>query len=173
MAAESHRVPRTVGLDERFASVLPDVLITIGLEDFARLAGEALAPKDEPTLGLAHIHAPQVSVRDQAATLVERLRRTRSTTFRALVADSPDRLTTVARFLALLELFREGAVAFEQVTPLGELSVRWTGADDGEIDVVDEYEMSAGAEADNDSGEGPQTMDLDGSEGSQDDDVVE
>ena len=133
--------------------MLPDVLITIGPEEFARLAGAALAPKDEPTLGLAHIHAPQVSVRDQAATIVERLRRTRSMTFRASGGRTPpDRLTTVARFLALLELFREGAVAFEQVTPLGELSVRWTGSDEGEIDVVDEYDAAASAGHDNDPG---------------------
>jgi segregation and condensation protein A len=173
MADESRRVPRSVALEERFASVLPDVLITIGLEDFAKLAGEALTPKDEPTLGLAHMHAPQVSVRDQAAAIVDRLRRTRSMTFRALVADSPDRLTTVARFLALLELFREGAVAFEQVTPLGELSVRWTGSDEGDIDVVDEYDAAASAEADDDPGSGSQRMEPDGPEGSQDDDAVE
>jgi segregation and condensation protein A len=84
-----------------------------------------------------------VSVREQAATLVERLRRQRSATFRALTADSPDRLTTVARFLALLELFREGVVAFDQVTPLGELSIRWTGADDTDVEIVDEYDESA------------------------------
>ena len=173
MAEESRRVPRSVSLDERFASVLPDVLITIGLEDFAQLAGEALAPKDEPTLGLAHLHAPHVSVRDQAATIVERLRRTRSTTFRALVADSPDRLTTVARFLALLELFREGAVAFDQVTPLGELSVRWTGSDEGEIDVADEYEAAVEGGPDDDPGSGSRTMDPDGSEGSQDDHPID
>ncbi|MEJ7743957.1 MAG: segregation/condensation protein A [Nocardioidaceae bacterium] len=72
--------------------------------------------------------------------LVDRLRRTRTTTFRALAADSPDTVTTVARFLALLELFREGAVAFEQVTPLGELTIRWTGADSGELDLESEYD---------------------------------
>ncbi len=179
MAEESRRVPRTVGLEDRFAAVLPDVLITIGVEDFARLAGEALTPKEVPTLGLAHLHAPHVSVREQAATLVERLRRTRSTTFRALVADSPDRLTTVARFLALLELFREGAVSFDQVTPLGELSVRWTGADQGEIDVEDEYEPDAtdGPEVtdgpDDDPDAGSPTMDPDGWEGSHDDHALD
>ena len=72
--------------------------------------------------------------------IVDRLRRQRSTTFRALVADSPDTVTTVCRFLALLELFREAAVAFDQVTPLGELTIRWTGTDDGEIDVSDEFD---------------------------------
>jgi len=143
LAAEARRVPRSVGLDERFAKVLPDVLITLGPDEFAALAAEALRPKPEPVLGLAHLHAPQVSVREQAAILVDRLRRTQTTTFRALVHDSPDRLTTVARFLALLELFREGAVAFDQVTPLGELSIRWTGTDDGEIEVGDEYDDHA------------------------------
>ncbi len=143
LAEQSRRVPRSVGLDERFAKVLPDVLITLGPDEFAALAAQALTPKPEATMGLAHLHAPQVSVREQAALLVERLRRTTTTTFRALVHDSPDTLTTVARFLALLELFREGAVAFDQVTPLGELSIRWTGHEDGEIEVGDEYDDHA------------------------------
>ena len=142
LAAESTRVPRAVALDERFAAVLPDVLITLGPDDFARLASAVLAVKEEPVLGLGHLHAPHVSVSEQAATLVERLRRLGTATFRSLTADSPDTLTTVARFLALLELFREGAVSFEQVTPLGELSIRWTGSDDSDITIVDEYDES-------------------------------
>ena len=132
--------PRAVGLEERYAGLLPEVLIGIGLDQFAALAARALEPKPVPELSLQHIHAARVSVREQAALVVERLRRSGTMTFRALCGDSPDTLTTVARFLALLELFREGAVAFEQVTPLGELSVRWTGSDEGEIDVVDEYD---------------------------------
>ena len=142
MESENGRVARSVSLDERLASLLPDVLITLGPEEFAQLARQALTPREQPVLGLDHLHAPHVSVRAQAATIVDRLRRVRSATFRSLTADSPDTLTTVARFLALLELFREGAVAFEQVTPLGELSIRWTGSDEGEIDVVDEYDES-------------------------------
>jgi segregation and condensation protein A len=89
-----------------------------------------------------------VSVKEQAATIVERLRRARAATFRSLAADAPDMITKVARFLALLELFREGAVAFEQVTPLGELTIRWTGTDDGEIEVEDEYDDHAEPEPD-------------------------
>ncbi len=127
-------------LEERFANILPDVLITLGPEEFARLAARALAVKPQPVLTLDHLHASRVSVREQAATLVERLRRLQSATFRTLTADSPDTLTTVARFLALLELYREGAVSFEQLTPLGELSIRWTGSDDTEIAIVDEYD---------------------------------
>lgn len=134
---EALRHARSVGLEERFAGLLPEVLIGIGLQQFAGLAEKALAPKPEPEgVGLAHIHAPAVSVREQAGFVVERLRRTGTMTFRALCGDSPDTLTTVARFLALLELFREGAVSFDQVQALGELTVRWTG-DDDTADTID------------------------------------
>ena len=140
MTDESRQVARSVGLEERFAKMLPEVSIPLGLEEFAALAALTLEPRQEPTLGVAHLHAPQVSVREQAAAIVERLRRSRITSFRALVAGSPNTATTVARFLALLELFREGVVAFDQVTPLSELSIRWTGSDEGAVDVVDEYD---------------------------------
>jgi segregation and condensation protein A len=140
MEVEARRVPRTVGLDERFTEVLPEVLITLGLDDFARLAAQALEPREPPVLGLSHLHAPTVSVKEQAATLIDRLRRAGTTTFRALVADSPDRLTTVARFLAVLELYREGAVAFDQVVSMGELSIRWTGDDERDIEIDDSYD---------------------------------
>ena len=139
LSAESRRHPRMVGLEERFAGLLPEVLIGIGLEQFAGLAAKAMEPKPELELTLHHIHAPRVSVREQAEIVVERLRRTGTMTFRALCGDSPDTLTTVARFLSLLELYREGAVAFDQVSALGELSVRWTGAEDAEFE-IDEFE---------------------------------
>lgn len=142
LANESRRHPRAVGLEERFAGLLPDVLISIGLEQFAQLAAKALEPKPVLEVSLHHIHAHNVSVREQAALVVDRLRRSGTMTFRALCGDSPDRLTTVARFLSLLELFREGAVAFDQVTPLGELTVRWTGDDDADVDdlITDEFD---------------------------------
>jgi segregation and condensation protein A len=140
LADESRRHPRAVGLEERFATLLPEVLIGIGLEQFAGLAARALEPKPVPEVSLGHIHAPAVSVREQAGLVVDRLRRTGAMTFRALCGDSPDLLTTVARFLALLELFREGAVGFDQVTPRGELTVRWTGTEEGEIEITDEFD---------------------------------
>jgi segregation and condensation protein A len=143
MAGEALRHPRAVGLDERFATLLPDVLIGLGLEEFAGLAAAALAPKPEPQLSLAHIHAPTVSVREQAHVVVERLRVQGALTFRKLAGDAPDVMTRVARFLALLELFREGVVAFDQVSPLGELTIRWTGHDDDEIDIQDEFDGTA------------------------------
>jgi len=140
LTEEGRRHPRSVGLEDRFASLLPEVLIGIGLDQFATLAARALEPKLVPEVSLQHIHATRVSVREQAALVVDRLRRSGTMTFRALCGDSPDVLTTVARFLALLELFREGAVGFDQVTPLGELSVRWTGAEDGDIEILDDFD---------------------------------
>jgi segregation and condensation protein A len=139
LAAESRRFPRAVGMEERFATLLPEVLIGIGLEQFAALAAKALQPKPVLELSLQHIHAAKVSVREQAALVVERLKRSGTMTFRSLCGDSPDTLTTVARFLSLLELYREGAVAFDQVSPLGDLTVRWTGDDEAEFE-IDEFE---------------------------------
>jgi segregation and condensation protein A len=156
IAQESKRFPRAVGMEERFAGLLPEVLLGLGPAEFALLAARAMAPKPGPVLSVAHLHASRVSVRDQAALLVERLRRSRSTTFRALTADCPDTLHVVARFLALLELFRVSAVAFDQVDALGELHVRWTGSDQGELSLTDEFDESAdsggtaGAEPDQD-----------------------
>jgi segregation and condensation protein A len=140
LAAESRRFPRSVGLEERYAGLLPEVMIGLGVEDLAALAAAALEPKPVPTVALTHLHATRVSVREQATILLDRLRRRSSMTFRALAADSPDTLTTVARFLAALELYREGAVAFEQLTALGELHVRWTGTDTAELESIDEFE---------------------------------
>ncbi|HKY56702.1 MAG TPA: segregation/condensation protein A [Aeromicrobium sp.] len=134
LGAEARRYPRSVSLDPRFADLLPEVIVSIGPEELARLAAAALEPKPVPHVSLAHLHAPQVSVREQAHLVVDRLRRERSVTFRALVSDA-DLPTTVARFLALLELFREGVVAFEQASPLGDLYLRWTGDDQADIDI--------------------------------------
>ena len=148
MAAEAKRFPRAVGMEERYAGLLPEVLITLGPAEFALLAARAMAPRPGPVFSTVHLHASRVSVREQATLLVERLRRVRSTTFRALTSDCPDTLHVVARFLALLELFRESAVAFDQVDALGELHVRWTGSDEGDLEVDDEFDDSAdGAEA--------------------------
>lgn len=140
LSGEALRHPRAVGLEERFASLLPEVLIGIGLDQFAGLAARAMEPKAVLELSLQHLHATNVSVREQAALVVDRLKRSGTMTFRALCRDSPDTLTTVARFLSLLELFRDGAVAFEQITPLGELTVRWTGNEDTDFEVDDEFD---------------------------------
>ncbi len=140
LEAEGRRFPREVGIEPRFARLLPEVTISINPARLAALAAKALAPKQASVLSLAHMHAPAVSGREQAGVIVDRLRHQRAMTFRALSSDSPTMLTTVARFLALLELFRDGAVAFEQLTPLGELTVRWTGGDEGDWLISDEFD---------------------------------
>ena len=143
LAEQARRHPRAVGVDERFAALLPEVVFSFGVEQFAQIASRALAPRTDPVVSLTHLHVSTVSVRDQAALVVQRLRRVHSVTFRTLVQDSPDTLTTVARFLALLELYREGVVTFEQVTALGELHVRWIGDDEGEVTVSEEFDGDA------------------------------
>ena len=140
LEAQGRRFPREVGMEPRFARLMPEVTISISAVRLADLAAKALAPKQASVLSLAHLHAPVVSVREQAIVVVDRLRQQRAMTFRALTHDSSTMLTTVARFLALLELFRDGAVAFEQLTPLGELTVRWTGDDHSDWAISDEFD---------------------------------
>ncbi|WP_030381203.1 MULTISPECIES: segregation and condensation protein A [unclassified Streptomyces] len=138
--AEARRYPRTVGLEPHHAELLPDVVISIGPEGFARLAVKAMQPKPKPQVYVDHIHAPLVSVREQAGIVVARLRELGEASFRVLVEDTDDTLTVVARFLALLELYREKAVALDQETALGELLVRWTGDGDQQPTVTDEFD---------------------------------
>jgi segregation and condensation protein A len=139
LSEESRRFPRHVGLDSQFVGLLPEVLLGLGPAEFAALAARTLTPRPVPTVSLAHLHAPTVSVREQAALVIARLSQVKVATFRSLSSDSPDTLTVVARFLALLELYREGSVAFEQVSPLGELLVRWTGGGQTGVGDVDEF----------------------------------
>ncbi|GAA2259003.1 segregation and condensation protein A [Streptomyces indiaensis] len=138
---EARRYPRTVGLEAHHAELLPDVVISIGAEGFAKLAVKAMQPRPKPQVYVDHIHAPLVSVQEQAQIVVARLRELGEAGFRDLVADTDDTLTIVARFLALLELYREKAVALEQERALGDLLVRWTGGDGDETPTVtDEFD---------------------------------
>ncbi|MGW7381556.1 segregation/condensation protein A [Streptomyces sp. NPDC054794] len=138
---EARRYPRTVGLEPHHAELLPEVVISIGPEGFAKLAVKAMQPKAKPQVYVDHIHAPLVSVQEQAGIVVARLRELGEASFRVLVEDTDDTLTVVARFLALLELYREKAVALDQETALGDLIVRWTGGDGDETPTVtDEFD---------------------------------
>ncbi|MGW4705762.1 segregation and condensation protein A [Streptomyces sp. NPDC004285] len=142
--AEGRRHPRTVGLEPHHAELLPEVVISIGAEGFARLAVKAMQPRAEPQVYVDHIHAPLVSVRDQAAVVVALLRERGTAVFRELIEDAGDTLTVVARFLALLELYREKAVALDQETALGDLTVSWTGGErDPSAAVTDEFDQEA------------------------------
>ncbi|MET8328992.1 segregation/condensation protein A [Streptomyces sp. NPDC005181] len=141
LESEGRRFPRTVGLEPHHAELLPEVVISIGAEGFARLAVKAMQPKPKPQVYVDHIHAPLVSVREQAEIVVARLREAGEITFRGLTEDAPDTLTVVARFLALLELYREKVVTLDQEEALGELMVRWAGGEEAEPVVTDEFDQ--------------------------------
>jgi segregation and condensation protein A len=129
LAHQSRRYPRAVALEPRFAGLLPEVLLGVTPEQLAAVAARALAPRPVPEVAVDHVHGGTVSVGEQTAVLRERLRRAGRASFRVLTADCDGTLEVVARFLGLLELFRDGVVAFEQAEALGELHVRWTGRD--------------------------------------------
>jgi segregation and condensation protein A len=129
MATAALRFPRRVPLDPRFAGLLPELLFTIGPLEFARLAARALTPKAPPVVSMDHIHQPFLSIREQAVLIASRLKDLGRASFRQLSAGAGTNYEIVASFLALLELYREDVVAFDQVAALGELYVTWTGGD--------------------------------------------
>ena len=138
---EEKSFARLVALEPHFAQLLPEVLIGVGAQRFAAIANRVLTPKTTPTFSIEHIHRPLVSVAEQALKVVEHLRRASRVTFRALIADADSTLVVVARFLALLELYKEGVVRFEQVISLGELQISWVGTAQGEVRVSDEFDI--------------------------------
>lgn len=140
--SEARRYPRTVGLEPHLAELLPEVVISIGGEGLARLAVKAMQPRAKPQVYVDHIHAPLVSVREQAGLVVALLKARGEATFQELTEDAADTLTVVARFLALLELYREKAVVLDQEEALTTLTVRWSGGDgDGMPTVTDEFDQ--------------------------------
>lgn len=128
LAAEDGRHTRAVPLEEKYRRAVPELVWTLSAEDFAALAMLAFAPKEIPQVGLDHLHAPLVSIREQAAVIVSKLRGAPQLTFRELIAGTTQPGIVVARFLAVLELYRHAAISFEQIEPLGELTLRWTAS---------------------------------------------
>jgi segregation and condensation protein A len=126
LESESTRHFRSVRLEEKYRRQTPELVWTLTAEDFAALAALAFAPRELPTVGLDHLHAPLVSIREQAAHVVALLRRGESMTFRQLIAGADQRGVIIARFLAVLELYRGGAISYDQLEPLGELTLHWT-----------------------------------------------
>jgi segregation and condensation protein A len=126
--------PRAVALEPQFASLLPEVALDLGPEGLARVAAHAFTPKPPPVVDIEHVHAPRVSVREQAARIRERLLELGTASFALLVAECRERIEVVASFLAVLELYREGVLRFEQPEPFAELVVRWVGEPDREQD---------------------------------------
>ena len=132
---------RSVSLEPHFTTLLPEVLIGVGVTRFAAIAARVLTPKKPPVVSVAHIHRPLVSVAQEAQRVVDHLRKHGRATFRALISDSPETLVVVARFLSLLELYCEGNVRFEQVSALGELEIIWSGSYEGAIAISDEFDV--------------------------------
>jgi segregation and condensation protein A len=140
------RYPRSVALEERFVGLLPEVMLGVTPEKFADIAVAVFKPKPTPTVSIAHIHMGRVSVREHAALLRVMLAERGQATFGELVDDCEHTVEIVARFLALLELYREATVQFEQTEALAELHVRWTGGSKEEASVAAEQDLTAGDE---------------------------
>ena len=134
--------PRLVAMESHFAQLLPEVLIGVGANRFSAIAERVLHPKSAPILFIDHLHLPLVSVAQEAAKMVEALRKSGRSSFRSLIGDAESTLVIVARFLALLELYREGALRFEQVVALGELQITWLAGGEGQIVVSDEFDIA-------------------------------
>lgn len=132
---------RVVSLDPALSSLLPEVLIGVGPARFAAIAERVLTPKSAPVVAIEHLHSALVSVTEESKVVVEALRRGRTLSFRSLVADASSTLVIVARFLALLDLYRQGALRFNQVVALGDLQISWTGSETGDIEATDEFDI--------------------------------
>lgn len=140
IAQADRSFPRVVALEPALASLLPEVLIGVGAQRFAAIAQRVLTPKTPPLVAIAHLHSALVSVAEESKLVVEALRKARTVSFRNLVHDADSTLVIVARFLALLDLYRQGALRFEQVVALGELQISWVGSDEGEVLATDEFD---------------------------------
>ena len=133
--------PRVVALDPALSALLPEVLIGVGPERFAAIAERVLTPKTPPVVAIEHLHMAMVSVSEQSKLVVEALRHSKTLSFRSLCHDADSTLVVVARFLALLDLYRQGNLRFNQVIALGELQISWTGSDEGDVEITDEFDM--------------------------------
>ena len=132
---------RVVALDAALSALLPEVLIGVGSTRFAAIAERCLTPKTPPVVAIHHLHSSSVSVAEESKRVVEALRAGRTLSFRNLISDADSTLVVVARFLALIDLYRQGVLRFDQVMALGELQISWTGSDSGEIEATDEFDI--------------------------------
>jgi segregation and condensation protein A len=133
--------PRVVALDAALSALLPEVLIGVGPERFAAIAERVLTPKAPPVVAIEHLHMALVSVSAQSKLVVEALRQSKTMSFRSLCHDADSTMVVVARFLALLDLYRQGNLRFNQVIALGELQISWTGSADGDVEITDEFDI--------------------------------
>jgi segregation and condensation protein A len=141
IAAADKSFARVVALDPALAALLPEVLIGVGAARFAAIAERVLTPKVIPTVAVQHLHMAFVSVAEESKMVVEALRHSKTLSFRNLISDADSTLVVVARFLALLDLYRQGVLRFDQVIALGELQISWTGSLEGEVEITDEFDI--------------------------------
>ena len=139
---------RVVSLEPGLAALLPEVLIGVGAARFAAIAERVLTPKTPTLMSVEHLHLPLVSVAEESRVVVAALRRATSLSFRNLITDSDSTLVIVARFLALLDLYRQGVLRFNQVIAMGELQISWTGSLEGEVYASDEFDIAITLERD-------------------------
>jgi len=130
MAVQARRFPRRVAMEPRFAGMTPEVLLGLGPAEFAAIAARTLTPRRPPVVSTEHLHMPRTSVREQVEILAGRLRELHRATFRRLTSDCAGTYEVVARFLAVLDLYRDGRISLDQLTPLGDLYVSWTAGDE-------------------------------------------
>jgi segregation and condensation protein A len=130
MAVQAHRFPRRVAMEPRFAGMAPEVLLGLDPAEFAAIAARTLTPRKPPVVSTEHLHMPRTSVREQVEILAGRLRELHRATFRRLTSDCAGTYEVVARFLAVLDLYRDGRISLDQITPLGDLYVSWTAGDE-------------------------------------------
>jgi segregation and condensation protein A len=133
--------PRVVALDPALSALLPEVLIGVGAARFAAIADRVLAPKTPALFSIEHLHMPLVSVAEESKGVVQALRRSKTLSFRSLISDAGSTLVVVARFLSLLDLYRQGVLRFDQVAALGELQISWIGSESGEVEISDEFDI--------------------------------
>jgi segregation and condensation protein A len=141
IAAADKSFARVVALDPALAALLPEVLIGVGAARFAAIAERVLTPKVVPVVAIQHLHMALVSVAEESRMVVEALRHSKTLSFRNLISDADSTLVVVARFLALLDLYRQGVLRFDQVIALGELQISWTGSLEGEVEITDEFDI--------------------------------
>lgn len=132
---------RVVALDPALAALLPEVLIGVGAQRFAAIAERVLTPKVAPVVSIQHLHMALVSVAEESKMVVEALRHSKTLSFRKLISDADSTQVVVARFLALLDLYRQGVLRFDQVIAMGELQISWTGSLEGEVEITDEFDI--------------------------------
>lgn len=134
--------PRRAGLEEQFLGLVPDLLEGVEASDLRDAYLRATAPKPTPTVDVTHIHLVRASVTDAVVELSDELPRVGRIGFRELTASLVDRLEVVVRFLAVLELYKQGAVELDQVRSFGDIEITWLGVDgaDADLALVDSYD---------------------------------